>query len=225
MRLAAPTEKVAEVRDLTARARIRDAAIDLFAGRGFGVGVRVIADAAGVSPGLVIHHFGSKDGLRAVCDEAVLEQVRTLKAEAVSPQRQTVWSYLTQAPDYASVLGYIIVSLRAGGPAARVFFEHFVADMEEWMAAGVRAGTVRPSRDPAARARYLAGQGLGGLLLHVALRSDGGSEPTAVVGELTRTEALPALELFTEGLLSDDAMLQEYLMYVPDPPGVDHPDA
>ena len=44
--------------DLTARARIRDAALRLFAERGVeGVTIREIAEAAGVSGGLVRHHF------------------------------------------------------------------------------------------------------------------------------------------------------------------------
>src|SRR5690606_20135242 len=44
-------------------ARIRDAAIVEFAAHGFTKStVRAIAESAGVSPGLVIHHFGSKDG-------------------------------------------------------------------------------------------------------------------------------------------------------------------
>ena len=55
--------------DLTTSARIRDAAIAQFGAHGFNTGVRAIATAAGVSPGLVIHHFGSKDGLRKACDE------------------------------------------------------------------------------------------------------------------------------------------------------------
>ncbi|MTL11753.1 TetR family transcriptional regulator, partial [Nocardia seriolae] len=46
--------------DLTTRARIRDAAITVFGEQGFGVGVRAIAAAAGVSPGLVNHHFGDR---------------------------------------------------------------------------------------------------------------------------------------------------------------------
>ncbi|HJE59178.1 MAG TPA: TetR/AcrR family transcriptional regulator, partial [Nocardiopsis listeri] len=50
--------------DLTARARIRDAALTRFGQEGFGVSVRAIAEEAGVSPGLVIHHFGSKEKLR-----------------------------------------------------------------------------------------------------------------------------------------------------------------
>ncbi|NUR49810.1 MAG: helix-turn-helix transcriptional regulator, partial [Hamadaea sp.] len=62
--------------DLTARARIRDAAIRLFADRGIaGASVRDIAQEAGVSSGLLRHHFGSKEALRDACD--VFAQERT----------------------------------------------------------------------------------------------------------------------------------------------------
>src|SRR2546423_15267855 len=58
--------------DLTSKAVIRNAALRLFAERGHdAVSVRGIAAAAGVSPALVVHHFGSKDGLRAAVDEHV----------------------------------------------------------------------------------------------------------------------------------------------------------
>src|SRR5690606_12209361 len=72
--------------DLTTRARIRDAAIARFARDGFGASLRTIAADAGVSAGLVVHHFGSKDGLRAACDTYVFEAVRDAKTEAVSPE-------------------------------------------------------------------------------------------------------------------------------------------
>ena len=72
--------------DLTARARIRDAAVVRFGRDGFGVGVRAIAADAGVSAALVIHHFGSKDGLRAECDEHVLETVKREKSDAMGDQ-------------------------------------------------------------------------------------------------------------------------------------------
>src|SRR5690349_6626082 len=56
--------------DLTARAVIRNAALRLFGARGFdAVTVRQIAAEAGVSAALVVHHFGSKEGLRAAVDE------------------------------------------------------------------------------------------------------------------------------------------------------------
>ena len=70
--------------DLTARARIRDAALRLFGERGMdGATVRDIAKSAGVSGGLVRHHFGSKDGLRARCDAYALERLLRLKEQAV----------------------------------------------------------------------------------------------------------------------------------------------
>jgi AcrR family transcriptional regulator len=63
--------------DLTARARIRDAALEQFARYGIkGATIRGIAEAAGVSSGLVRHHFGSKEGLRQACDQAVLDLFR-----------------------------------------------------------------------------------------------------------------------------------------------------
>jgi AcrR family transcriptional regulator len=63
--------------DLTARARIRDAALVQFAEHGVkGATIKGIAEVAGVSTGLVQHHFGSKDGLRQACDDAVIEVFR-----------------------------------------------------------------------------------------------------------------------------------------------------
>ena len=44
--------------DLTAAARIRNAALRRFARDGFGVGLRAIAADAGVTAGLITHHFG-----------------------------------------------------------------------------------------------------------------------------------------------------------------------
>jgi AcrR family transcriptional regulator len=59
--------------DLTAYARIRNAALELFATRGTAATtIRDVARAAGVSPGLVQHHFGTKAGLRQALDEYVL---------------------------------------------------------------------------------------------------------------------------------------------------------
>lgn len=71
------------VEDLNTRARIRDAAMREFGTKGFrGATMRSIAAAADVSVGLVQHHFGTKRGLRAACDERVLEMVH-FKTEAL----------------------------------------------------------------------------------------------------------------------------------------------
>jgi AcrR family transcriptional regulator len=67
--------------DLTTRYRLRQAALRLFAEHGFeGTSTRAIAEAAGVSPALVTHHFGSKEGLR----EAVNEDLLTMFGEELA---------------------------------------------------------------------------------------------------------------------------------------------
>jgi AcrR family transcriptional regulator len=59
--------------DLTAAARIRNAALEGFARDGVAAtSIRDVAKAAGVSAGLVQHHFPSKDALRAAVDEYVV---------------------------------------------------------------------------------------------------------------------------------------------------------
>ncbi|KXK63951.1 TetR family transcriptional regulator [Micromonospora rosaria] len=64
--------------DLTGRARLREAALRLFAERGFAAtSARAVAAEAGLSPALVMHHFGSKEGLRAAVDEEVLARLGT----------------------------------------------------------------------------------------------------------------------------------------------------
>jgi TetR/AcrR family transcriptional regulator, regulator of cefoperazone and chloramphenicol sensitivity len=60
--------------DLTARARIREAALTHFASEGYErATIRGIAQTAGVSPGLLRHHYGSKEALREACDAYVFE--------------------------------------------------------------------------------------------------------------------------------------------------------
>ncbi|HEY2203417.1 MAG TPA: helix-turn-helix domain-containing protein, partial [Pseudonocardia sp.] len=60
----------------SAEARILRAALTLFARQGFSAtGVRALGREAGVSPGLVLHYFGSKEGLRAAVERLVTSRV------------------------------------------------------------------------------------------------------------------------------------------------------
>jgi TetR/AcrR family transcriptional regulator, regulator of cefoperazone and chloramphenicol sensitivity len=69
--------------DLTARARIIDAALSCFAERGArAASMKAIAETAGVSVGLVQHHFKTKDNLRKACDDRVLDVLRLKTANA-----------------------------------------------------------------------------------------------------------------------------------------------
>lgn len=60
--------------DLTGRARIRNAALDLYGANGEdGTTMRAIASAAGVTVGLLVHHFGTKEGIRAAVEDLVVD--------------------------------------------------------------------------------------------------------------------------------------------------------
>src|ERR1700744_3984826 len=99
--------------DLTAAARIRDAAIEQFGEQGFDVGLRVIAEAAGVSAALVIHHFGSKDGLRKACDDYIAEEIRSGKSEAMRSTDPATWfAQMAEIEAYAPLMAYLERSLQ-----------------------------------------------------------------------------------------------------------------
>jgi AcrR family transcriptional regulator len=205
--------------DLTARARIRDAAVRLIAADGFGVPVRTIAAEAGVSPALVIHHFGSKEALRAECDEHVLEVIREAKTDAFAGAGpRDLLAELAAVEEYAPVVGYLVQALMVGGALAEAFLDHLVADAEKYVQAAVEAGTLRPSRDPAARARFLVYLGVGALLVYLRRHPPGPAGLSVAVRSYVDFMALPALELYTEGLLADRAWLDSYLSSRPDLP-------
>lgn len=72
--------------DLTAKARIRNTALDLYAQYGEErISLRAVASEAGVTLGLVQHHFKTRTGLREAVDQLVVdyfvEALRSVDAE------------------------------------------------------------------------------------------------------------------------------------------------
>ncbi|EHB49921.1 regulatory protein TetR [Mycolicibacterium rhodesiae JS60] len=196
--------------DLTTAARIRDAAIEQFGAHGFTVGVRVIAEAAGVSPGLVIHHFGSKDGLRKACDDYIAEEVRSEKSEAIRSTDPATWlAAAAEIESFAPMMAYLVRSMQSGGELAKNLWRTMFANVESYLNEGVQAGTVKPSRDPVARARYLGMAGGGAFLLYLQLH-DNPTDLRAVLHDYANEMMLPALELYTEGLLTDSTMFDSF---------------
>lgn len=121
--------------DLTARARIRDAALAQFAEHGFnGATMKGIAEAAGVSTGLVQHHFGSKEALRQACDDAVIEAFRRRLTKAVDEGELgdpdfMATLYETSPP----LLRYIARATVDGTPAAAYVFDQLAAGTEDFL--------------------------------------------------------------------------------------------
>ena len=94
-----------QIEDLTTRAKIRDAAIAYFGSHGFQrTTVRAVAQRAGVSAGLVIHHFGSKDGLREACDSHITALIDDQAAQAASQLAPAdMLAMLARRPDFTFI--------------------------------------------------------------------------------------------------------------------------
>jgi AcrR family transcriptional regulator len=196
---------------LTAAARIRDAAIEQFGEHGFGVGLRSIAEAAGVSAALVIHHFGSKDGLRKACDDYIAEEIRSTKSEAMNSSDPATWfAQMAEIEEYAPMMAYLVRSMQAGGELARTFWLTMLDNARGYLDEGVSSGILKPSRDPAARAKYLAITGGGGFLLYIQMHETP-TDLRAVLRDYAQEMVLPALEIYTDGLMTDGHMYEAFL--------------
>ena len=73
--------------DLTARARIRNEAFSLYAIQGEErVSMRAVAAAAGVTIGLVQHHFGTKEGVYLAVLERARREYEAVMIAAIDPE-------------------------------------------------------------------------------------------------------------------------------------------
>jgi AcrR family transcriptional regulator len=195
--------------DLTAQAKIRNAAIALFARDGFQkTNLRAIAAAAGVSAGLVIHHFGSKEGLRSVCDQHVLQiLIQHARHDARPAGMQDVLrDYLSNPKEYLLHLQYMARAMEEDSPAATTFVNTMVDEAEALLRAGMADGTMRPSSDPRAMAVLQVATSLAVLTMAPPLARSLGYEGFGP--EVLHRMAIPTLELYTHGLYVDDTTLK-----------------
>jgi AcrR family transcriptional regulator len=163
--------------DLSTRTKIREAALSLFGTEGFAVSVRAIADAAGCSPGLVIHHFGNKDGLREAVDQSVMDTLlqrfegipSELPADELSQTMGDVFSDVIGASPV--VRQYMRRSLLEATPASQTIFDQLLALTEASLGQLQRAGGLRETSDPQWRPYQLLFVILGTLLLEPAIQT------------------------------------------------------
>jgi AcrR family transcriptional regulator len=130
--MSTPRRGAAAFEDLTARARIRDAALRCFTEHGFDrATIREIARAAGVSAGLVRHHFGSKEELRAACDAHALQAAQDYLDQALSEGGLSDPQTVAQTRDpLHPVQQYLARALIDESPAAAQIFDAMVTMTE-----------------------------------------------------------------------------------------------
>ncbi|MEU0598097.1 helix-turn-helix domain-containing protein [Streptomyces sp. NPDC006393] len=180
--------------DRTTRAVIRDEALRLFAAHGpEAVTVRQIASAAGVSPGLVVHHFGSKEGLRQEVDQYVLAVFEAMlgeltgdgAAELLDPGAGA--SSLSEAfarhlPDDSPLPGYLRRLLLSDTDAGRLLFRRLYDLSRATLDGLAAAGLAAPGADPAVRAALLLANDLALFLLRDRLAEVLGRDPLSAEG-------------------------------------------
>jgi AcrR family transcriptional regulator len=169
--------------DLTGRARIREAALELFAANGVAAtSLRGVAQGAEVSPALVVHHFGSKEGLCRAVDEAVVKRIESALGEVpvergdelLAERGHAVVRLLRSQPVLCDYLGRALSEDTEA--SAELFRRLFTSASRD--GALVDAGAIRSKSDPFWRAihqmllvvgplmmRRLIEQELGGSLL------------------------------------------------------------
>lgn len=184
--------------DLTAKARLRDAALRLFSERGIeATSVRDIADVAGVSGGLVRHHFGSKEALRDACDAYALAQLVRFKEQAVSGGQGAGPEFLPATEPV--LLRYFVRSMLDGSPSAREMFSQMVDLAEDWLAANHADGIA----DRHAYGAVLVAMELGALMLREQLSAALGADVLGPEGQLRMARA--KVEFYSTPLLSPEA--------------------
>jgi AcrR family transcriptional regulator len=173
--------------DLTARATIRNSALRLFAEQGpDAVSVRAIASDAGVSPALVLHHFGSKAGLREAVDAYAAERIDVLMRQSEQSVAEVFAGgspgsiaglFASAFPPDLPLAAYLRRLLLAADPAGVALFRRWFEASRVLLAEMVAAGLARRSDDPEVRAAFMLAADMALLLLREPLTAALGFDP------------------------------------------------
>lgn len=142
---------------VSATDRIRLVAMRMFADVGFeGASIRRIASAAGVSPALVMHHYGSKEGLRAACDEYARSATQESLGRIVSLMSRVQPASVAVFDDQArTLLAYVARAVVDGTQAGDRLMDDVVSDVLAVQDQSVADGVMTDTDDRRMRAVLL----------------------------------------------------------------------
>jgi AcrR family transcriptional regulator len=186
--------------DLTARARIRNAAMVHFGEYGFEKAtIRGIAKTAGVSSGLVRHHFGSKQALREACDEHLARTIGRLNDQVWGDRGTGGVNYVTAGRlAMGPYQRYLARALSEG--SAGDLFDSIVSMVEEWLAAADAERQDPPEVDRSSRATVFTAMALGVPVLYEHVARGLGVDLETPEGDRKLARAL--LDIYSHPLLS-----------------------
>lgn len=184
--------------------RILDAAVELFGRHGFSAtSLKAIAAHADVSAPLVIHHFGSKAGLRRACDQHVARLLHDSKDAAVEDSvgglpRNHVMEMIHES---GPLIRYLLQAFLAGGEEIDALFDRLVDDSLEYTSRAQDLGLVTPSENPRDRAAVMLLHSFGALVLHRQMKRQFGVDPLEDPPEEMTRYMSAVLELYTRPVL------------------------
>jgi TetR/AcrR family transcriptional regulator, regulator of cefoperazone and chloramphenicol sensitivity len=175
--------------DLTAAARIREAALRLFAERGVAAtSIRDVARVAGVSPGLVQHHFRSKARLRRAVEDSVIHRAtesfgRPIGGGSPSESSTRIGSKISDfIRENPAIFAYVGRSLLEGDSAGLALFEALFRIARAQVDDLVAAGLVRSDLDRDWNALHVILIDVGAYLFEPALSRCLGESPLSDKG-------------------------------------------
>lgn len=194
--------------DLSTRARIRESALRLFAERGpDGVTIRDIAAAAGVSPALVLHHFGSKEGLRRAVDDyaaaafdAIVEGLagQDLGDLVTEGRAGTLADAFAHAfPAQSPLPDYLRRLLLSTDPAGSALFARWYDATRTLLASLAESGAIQPGHDLDVQSAFFLVNDLALIVLRRQIEAAIGVDPLTPTG--MRRWAAVATSIYSAG--------------------------
>ncbi|RCW79641.1 CerR family C-terminal domain-containing protein [Paracoccus lutimaris] len=122
------------------RADLIAAGLHLFGHDGFAAtSTRALAARAGTNVASIAYHFGGKDGLRMACAEEVLRRITAVAGAPAEPPQmppdealgwldtmlRALVGFLTQAPQAADIVGFMLREMAEDGPGLALIYESF----------------------------------------------------------------------------------------------------
>jgi AcrR family transcriptional regulator len=172
--------------------------------------MRDIATAAGVSPALLVRHYGSKDGLIEAVNTHVVGALEALLTEMTA---QTANVGMTQSavpslldglaihlPPDSAIPAYLTRLLIDDGPVGSALFERLHQISATALDAMVVAGVASAGEDPAVRAAFLLVNDLAVLALRARLTEALGVDPLSDDG--MKRWAAEVFTIYRDGLKS-----------------------
>lgn len=146
-----------------------------------GSSLRAVARAAGVSPSLIVHHFGSKQGLIRAVDEDVLARIKLTLSEVpiegagaglIEQRAEIVAAFLRSHPALCDYLGRALSERTEA--SAELFHRLFTAAARDERL--IAEGVLRPDTDRFWRAMHQVILVVGPLLLRPLIERELGGE-------------------------------------------------